>query len=70
MNKDTYEQKISEFHNMEIERLKAENERLSKALMALLKHYTVLVNSGDAGNWDAEKEDVVIMARKALSGGK
>lgn len=39
---------------------------LVKALEGLLDHYVQLVNSGDAGNWDPEKEPVVIAARHAL----
>lgn len=37
------------------------------ALEGLIERYTGLVNSGDAGNWDCEKEDAVIAARAALS---
>jgi hypothetical protein len=40
------------------------------ALRDLLDHYTRLVNSGDAGNWNPEQEPVVIAARAALAGGK
>lgn len=43
------------------------NEILREALTALLNHYTSLVNSGDAGNWDPESEPVVIDARTALA---
>jgi hypothetical protein len=39
-----------------------------EALQALLDHYLSLVNSGDAGNWDPEAEEVVIAARAALTG--
>lgn len=38
------------------------------ALESLLEHYTFMVNSGDCGNWDPEKEEVVIAARAALKG--
>jgi hypothetical protein len=41
---------------------------MADALTALLNHYTKLINSGDAGNWDPEKEPVVIAARLALDG--
>jgi hypothetical protein len=37
-----------------------------KALRDLLDHYTRLVESGDAGNWDCEKEPQVIAARAVL----
>jgi len=40
--------------------------RLRSALLGMVDHYTQLVNSGDAGNWDPEKEPVVIAARAAL----
>lgn len=39
---------------------------LAKALRELLDHYVDLVNSGDAGNWDPEKEGEVAQARAAL----
>lgn len=42
-------------------------DTLRKALHDLLDHYVKLVNSGDAGNWDPEKEKVVIQARAALA---
>ncbi len=48
--------------------LSAEKEALVKALGDLLGHYTQLVNSGDAGNWDPETEPVVIAACAALKG--
>jgi len=38
------------------------------ALQGLLDRYVGLVVSGDAGNWDAEKEPEVIAARVALAG--
>jgi len=38
-----------------------------EALQKLLDHYTALVNSGDAGNWNPEAEPVVIAARVALA---
>lgn len=39
---------------------------LTDALAGLLNHYVALVESGDAGNWNAEDEDVVKRARAAL----
>jgi len=42
-------------------------EGVRGALEGLLKHYVALVESGDAGNWDAETEPQVIAARRALS---
>ena len=39
---------------------------LLEALQALLKNHVTLVESGDCGFWDAEKEDEVIKARSAL----
>jgi len=35
-------------------------------LKALLGRYVALVDSGDAGFWNPEEEDVVIYARTAL----
>ena len=40
--------------------------RLVEAGTALLNHYVALVESGDAGFWDAEDEPVVIDLRAAL----
>lgn len=42
-------------------------EALEGALAELTEHYIVLANSGDAGNWDPEKEASVIRARHALA---
>lgn len=46
--------------------LQVKLEASNKALQDLLNHYVSMVESGDAGFWDAEKEDVVINARKVL----
>lgn len=40
---------------------------LYAALADLLAHYVELVECGDAGNWDANKESQVIAARAALA---
>ena len=40
---------------------------LRAALQNLLDHYVELVESGDAGFWDVEKEQVVIDARDVLA---
>jgi hypothetical protein len=40
---------------------------LLAALEGLLTHYVTLVESGDAGSWDAEKEPQVIAARAAIA---
>ena len=40
--------------------------QLTNALQGLLDRYLELVNSGDAGNWNPEKEPQVIAARVAL----
>lgn len=42
-------------------------EQLTQALQGLLDKYTMLVNSGDTGNWDPEEEPEVIAARAAIS---
>jgi hypothetical protein len=44
-----------------------ENTALRRALVGLLDRYVGLVESGDAGFWDAEKEQCVINARDALA---
>lgn len=49
-----------------LERATAEGRRLETALQALLNRYVELVNWGDCGSWDPEKEDEVIAARAAL----
>lgn len=43
---------------------------LAAALRGVLDHYTALVNSGDAGNWNPEEERVVVLARAALAAAK
>jgi hypothetical protein len=43
---------------------------LHTALADLLAHYVRLVESGDAGHWDAEAEPVVKRARAALDAGQ
>ena len=40
---------------------------LVEALNDILTHYTELVNCGDCGHWDPEKEGPVIAARAALA---
>ncbi len=40
---------------------------LRETLARLLERYTQLVNCGDCGNWNPEKEDEVIAARAALA---
>ena len=50
----------------EMDELEATNAELVKALDDLLDRYSGLVNCGDCGHWDPEKEDDVIAARKAL----
>ena len=40
--------------------------KLKKALTALLDRYVGLVNCGDCGNWNPETEEEVIAARAAL----
>lgn len=42
-------------------------EELQEALETFVEEYTEMVNSGDCGFWDPEKEDKVIAARAALS---
>lgn len=47
------------------------NEKaIQSALKALLEEHVDLCNSGDCGSWDCEKDEVVINARKALSGNR
>ena len=48
-------------------RLIAAAPDLLAALQTFLAEYVSLVNSGDAGNWDAEEEDKVIAARAAIA---
>ncbi len=45
----------------------ADIARLTSSLRGLLELYTDLVNCGDCGNWDPEREDQVIAARAALA---
>jgi hypothetical protein len=48
-------------------KLIAASPELYEALQGMLDHYTTLINSGDAGNWDPEEEPQVIAAREALT---
>ena len=45
-------------------------QKLAGALEGVLNRYVGLVESGDAGNWNAETEPEVIEARAALSEAK
>ena len=42
-------------------------ELVRVSLLEMVEHYTALVNSGDAGNWNPEEELPVIRARHALA---
>lgn len=42
-------------------------EQQHRALQGVLLQYTMLVNSGDCGNWNPEDDQDVIAARAALS---
>ncbi len=48
-------------------KFKTANKELSDALEAMLNHYLRLAESGDAGNWNPEEEDVVKRVRKVLA---
>ena len=47
--------------------MKAAAADLYSALQTFVREYVDLVESGDAGFWDAEKEPKVIAARAALA---
>lgn len=47
--------------------LKRQRDELLEALENVLRRYTDLINSGDAGNWDPEEEDEVKAARAAIA---
>lgn len=49
-----------------INHLTEENDKLRISLKQMLKAYCDLVNSGDAGDWDPEGDQVVINARSVL----
>jgi len=40
---------------------------LVEALSGVVDRYTALVNCGDCGNWDPEREDVIVHARAAIA---
>ena len=41
-------------------------DEVIESLEGMTERYCDLINSGDAGNWNPEEEDVVIKARKIL----
>lgn len=47
--------------------LTEQRDELLEALENVLRRYTDLINSGDAGNWDPEEEDEVKSARAAIA---
>lgn len=47
--------------------LREQNRQLRDALDGMVKMYVDLVESGDAGFWDAEKVAEVVAARAALA---
>lgn len=51
----------------DIARITAERDGMKRALESLLDRYVGLVNCGDCGFWDPEKEREVIEARAALA---
>ena len=53
----------TEIHN----ELLASHERLRVAAEAMVNMYVELVDSGDAGFWDAEEVDEVVLTREALA---
>lgn len=60
------EQKIIERLTEELEIALSINKDLNAALRNITERYCDLVNSGDAGHWNPEKEKEVIAARKAM----
>lgn len=60
-----YEQVVQ---TLELAAAREEAARLRAALESFLEHYVDMVESGDCGNWNPEKDDVVVMARAALAG--
>lgn len=63
IEKDTAEK----FHKILSRHEAEQGEGLREALVGMVDMYIDLVNSGDAGNWDPEKDKEVIAARLALS---
>lgn len=47
-------------------KLKADKAELVDIIKQLDKHYCELVDSGDAGNWNPNDEEVIKLARKLL----
>jgi hypothetical protein len=65
-NTSVYRQDIIEIDHPDARLICAAPDQ-HEALTDLLNHYVALVNSGDAGSWDPEKEPVVIKARAAIA---
>ena len=48
------------------DRLKADKAELVDVIKQLDKHYCELVDSGDAGNWNPNDEEIIKLARKLI----
>jgi hypothetical protein len=57
---------ITDSHNDLNRTLSEQISTQQKALEDMTEHYVALINSGDAGNWNPEDEDVVKKARAAM----
>lgn len=62
------EEKANEYTNAKKEnaQLKADNAELLSALQDINDHYCELINSGDAGSWNPNDEDVIQLSRKLI----
>ena len=63
-----YETKLAE-SEAEVSRLTAERDAARDAALGMVRMYSQLVNSGDAGFWDPEEVEEVKAVRAAFGGG-
>lgn len=59
-------EKLIRLMEVEINRLREENEEVRQTLEDMLYHYIDLVDSGDYGNWNPDDEEIVQKVKRLL----